>query len=196
VIQFQNATLVGANRWQLTGLLRGQAGSDALMPAVWGAGAKFVLLGADDPVLNVSPSQRLMPQHLRSGPSAKPLNDPSYDYFVHGFAGNGLRPLTPCHLTLTRKNTDVHCQWVRRTRIGGDDWAAPEIPIGEESESYLVRVQRGTKVLREQITTQPSWVYSAADQAADNTQIGDTLSVAQIGAIYGVGPATITEVPV
>jgi hypothetical protein len=44
VIQFENATLIGADMWRLDGLLRGQAGTGDIMAAGHTAGARFVLL--------------------------------------------------------------------------------------------------------------------------------------------------------
>ena len=77
--------------------------------------------------------------------------------------------------------------WIRRTRIGGDRWDTPEVPLGEESESYLLRVMRGSAVLREVVVAAPLWTYPAAARAADGPQAGKRIEVAQISASFGPG---------
>ncbi len=44
IIQFANAELVAPDTWQISRRLRGQAGTDAIMPDVWPAGSLVVLL--------------------------------------------------------------------------------------------------------------------------------------------------------
>ncbi len=82
---------------------------------------------------------------------------------------------------------DYAISWIRRTRIAGDGWDTIEVPLGEESESYLLQIRLGGALVREQILTVPSWTYSAAMQAADGTAGGFEVTVAQISASYGAG---------
>jgi hypothetical protein len=83
---------------------------------------------------------------------------------------------------------------VRRTRIGGDRWDTPEVPLGEEAESYVLRVMQGADVLREEITNTPEWTYSSAAQAQDGLVGPFTLQVAQVSALYGAGVFARLEV--
>ena len=39
-----------------------------------------------------------------------------------------------------RSSGDIAISWIRRTRSGGDNWELPEVPLGEESESYEVDI--------------------------------------------------------
>jgi hypothetical protein len=82
---------------------------------------------------------------------------------------------------------DLRIMWIRRTRIGGDRWDTPEVPLGEERESYLLRARRGAQVLREVIVDSPHWVYPAAARAADGPDAGKRIEVAQISAAFGPG---------
>ena len=75
-----------------------------------------------------------------------------------------------------------------RTRIDGDRWDTPEVPLGEEAEVYRVQVRAGSTVLRDLRVTTPDWAYSAADQASDGASAGDVVQVAQVSARYGAGP--------
>jgi hypothetical protein len=107
---------------------------------------------------------------------------------VRAFAGNGLRPLSPCHVSGTlAANGDRTFAWIRRTRINGDSWDIPDVPLGEESESYQVRVLQGQTVLREVLVNSPTWTYPSAAQVEDGLGSGAVLSVAQVSATFGAG---------
>ena len=83
---------------------------------------------------------------------------------------------------------DLRVSWIRRTRLGGDRWETPEVPLGEESEQYLLRIRQGGTVLHEGMTTMPDWTYTAAQQGADGLQPGGfEIEVAQVSASFGPG---------
>jgi hypothetical protein len=189
VFQFSGAELVAPNTYLLTHRLRGQAGTDALMPPVWPVGSKFVLLNGVPSQLGLSPNLRRITQHYRIGPAQRGYDDPSYVHRTEAFDGNGLRPLSPCHLRGTAVAGGVTLAWTRRTRIDGDGWGSMEVPLGEEAEQYLVRVSQNGQLIRETSTNVPSWHYADALRMADGVTGPVLLSVAQSSASYGVGPA-------
>ncbi|WP_432817431.1 baseplate megatron protein TIM-barrel domain-containing protein [Sulfitobacter sp. JB4-11] len=197
VFQFARAELVGEKTYWLSNRLRGQAGSDGLMPDVWPDQSVFVLLNGVAPQINLSPNLRRVSQHYRIGPANRGYDDPSYRHDVQAFDGNGLRPLSPAHLRGIRQvDGAFRLDWVRRTRIGGDDWETVEVPLGEDSESYLVRVRQGATVLREEIVGASEWTYPGAAQSADGIAAAFDVDVAQISARYGPGLSRrITLVP-
>ena len=60
--------------------------------------------------------------------------------------------------------------WIRRTRsLAGDSWTAPDVPLGEASESYDLEILNGGgSVVRTALALGASaWTYSAAQQATD-----------------------------
>jgi hypothetical protein len=115
---------------------------------------------------------------------------------VQAFDGNGLRPFSPCHLRAkVAPNDDIVISWMRRTRIDGDPWEGPDVPLGEENEQYLLRVFDGTEQLREVLLTAPTWTYSRAAQAIDGISGTFEVTVAQVSATYGAGLATRLAVP-
>ena len=63
------------------------------------------------------------------------------------------------------------------------------MPLGEESELYLVRVLEGGAVLREATTSTPFYRYTAANQLADGWAGSGNAEISQISASYGIGPA-------
>ena len=118
------------------------------------------------------------------------MDDPAYAHAVLAFEGLGLRPLSPVHLRLGgHAGQDRTLSWFRRTRLGGDRWDTPDVPLAEEAERYLVRVMQGPQVLREVTVDSPSWTYSAAAQAADGVGVAYDLHVAQMSAAFGPGRA-------
>ncbi|SFS47935.1 Putative phage tail protein [Sulfitobacter marinus] len=189
VFQFSEAELVAPNTYLLKNRLRGQAGSDALMPPVWPVGSKFVLLNGVPSQLALSPNLRRITQHYRIGPAQRGYDDPSYIHRIEAFNGNGLRPLSPCHLRATAVTGGTDLTWIRRTRVDGDRWENIEVPLGEETEQYLVRVLLNGQTLRETYTYVPNWQYTDAMRSADGVTGQVLMSVAQISASYGVGPA-------
>ncbi|MHA7829354.1 MAG: hypothetical protein ACX93P_17560, partial [Roseovarius sp.] len=122
--------------------------------------------------------------------------DPSYLGARLGFHGIGLRPLSPVHLSVTgAPGQDITLSWIRRTRIGGDRWEGPDVPLGEESETYVVRVTQSGAVLREEMSGQANWTYGAGAQAQDGVSGGFTLQVAQVSAHFGAGVFAALDVP-
>ena len=190
LFQFQEAELVAPQTYLLRGRLRGQQGSDALMPQVWPTGSYVVLLDQNLTQLGLALDQRRRARHYRIGPARRGYEDPSYEYRVEAFDGNGLRPLSPVHLSASSAlGTDMVLRWIRRGRIEADSWDLQEIPLGEDQEIYRLRVMSGGTVLREDQTTTAEWTYPAADQSADGVQPGDIIEVAQISARFGAGLA-------
>ncbi len=187
VFQFEKAELVDADTYLLSGRLRGQLGSDGLMPDVWPAGSTFVLLDRQPVQLGLAASDRRKAKHYRIGPAKRGYDDPSYVHRIEAFDGNGLRPYAPVHLNEIRLDGTRSFSWIRRTRIDGDDWDGIEVPLGEESEAYLVRVKKDGAIIRENSVESPMWTYDAAMQAADNVVFPAEIEVAQISARFGPG---------
>jgi NlpC/P60 family putative phage cell wall peptidase len=131
----------------------------------------------------------------RCGPANRDIGHPSYLETTHAFQGTGLRPLSPAHVRGLRSAGDLAISWVRRTRIGGDNWDAAEVPLGEESERYEVDILDGATVKRTLAATTPSLTYTAAQQTADfgAPQSAIAVRVSQLSAVHGRGtPRTAT----
>jgi len=187
LFQFSQAALQEPGVYALSGRLRGQLGTDALMPDVWPAGSLFVLLDDCVSQTNLLPSERRVARHFRIGPATRSYDDEAFEHLVETFDGNGLRPYAPVHLHIAPSTEADQVKWIRRTRVGGDDWQGLDVPLGEETEAYLVRVHANGSLLREVVTTQPHWSYSAAMKAEDGTGSVYQVEVAQISATYGPG---------
>lgn len=149
IVQFQDAELIGPNTYRLTSLLRGQAGTDGIMPDVWPIGSDFVLIDAAVTQVDLPLSARGLERHYRVGPAARAYDHPSFKHFVEEFSAVGLRPYAPAHLAAQSKADDIVLTWTRRTRIDGDNWQGDEVPLGEASERYRAQVWNGGVLIRE-----------------------------------------------
>ncbi len=196
VLQFQSATLVGPQTYDLSRLLRAQGGTDDAIQATVPAGARFVLL--DQAVTPVALEHGALGLALnwRYGPSSRDIGDASYESSIHTFHGRGLMPLSPVHIRARRVGGDVIVSWVRRTRTGGDSWALADVPLGEDSEAYEVDILSGANVVRTLSASSPTMIYSAAQQIADfgALQSSVTLRVCQLSGQIGRGIARIATV--
>lgn len=190
LLQFQSATLVAPDTYDIAMRLRGQLGTDALMPSSWPAGSIVVLMDGAPKQINLHSSERDLARHYRIGPARRAYDDPSYSHQVQAFSGIGLRPLSVCHLQAqTRNSGDVDISWVRRTRIDGDSWSAYEIPLGELREIYTVRILADSLVRRTVTVGATVWSYTAAQRAADGLSgTPFNVEIAQISDAFGAGP--------
>lgn len=183
VMQFARAELVAPNVWEISGRLRGQAGTDGIMPDVWPMGSLVVLLDGGPRQVDLPPSARGAERFWRVGPALRSVDDASYRSRTTVAPGIGLRPYAPCHLRLQGRVLT----WIRRSRVEGDGWDGPDIPLGEESERYLLRLVQAGRVVTEVQTTTPSWTMP--DAVRSQLQPGPvTVELAQLSQTFGRGP--------
>ncbi|WP_313135434.1 baseplate multidomain protein megatron [Paracoccus jeotgali] len=181
ILQFRAAVPLAPGYWALSERLRGQCGTDALMPEAWPIGSVVVVLDESLTQLGLDPVLLGQRRYWRIGPAQRAVDDASYVLRETATRGAGLRPLSPCHLRLTGNRLG----WTRRTRHQGDRWDLPEIPLAEARESYLVRVV-ADGVTRDFSTASPSLVLPADLLALVGTG-RMTVAVAQVSDDYGPG---------
>jgi len=197
LFQFTTAELLEPGVWRLSGLLRGQAGTEPLIPDAWAAGAVVVLLDSAVQQVGLPLAARTVARRWRVGPAALAYDGATYVESTEAFRGTGLRPYAPVFLRAVRAapGGDVVLTWTRRTRLGGDGWDGVEVPLSEDTEAYLIRIRVAGTVVREETVTAPGWTYSAASQSADGAAGGFSVSVAQLSALYGAGLSADCSVP-
>jgi len=194
VVQFLTAEAVSGDVWTLSGLLRGQAGSDPAMAALTPAGAGVVMLDEALVRADLTPAERGLPLTWRAAPAGGPASGPSMSEAVETWRGLSARPWSPAHLKVRAQGGDAVVTWIRRARLAGDGWDA-EVPLGEEREVYRVEVLDGETVVRAVETTTPAFTYTAAQRAADfPSGPAGTLAVriAQGSALFGWGAPSRT----
>jgi len=189
VFQFAEAVPVAAGLWELALRLRGQAGTDHLAETDRPPGAVVVLLDGALRQVSLPSSLRGLSQVWRVGPGRRPVSDPSYVETARAFEGVGLRPYAPVHLRATRDGAGGHrLTWIRRTRIDGDSWAGLDVPLGEASELYVLRIIANGVLLRETTLAEPVFEYAQAMKDADGAPSVFEAHVAQISDRFGPGP--------
>ncbi len=193
IVQFQQAVLTGQNQYKLGGLLRGQAGTDGIMPDIWPAGSQFVLLDTAPVQLDLPGSQRDILRHYRVGPAGLAYDSNRYMHFTGSFTGIGERPYPVAHLRADGA-ADLGVSWIRRTRIDGDSWSGVEVPLAQETESYSVKVVKSGVTLFETLVSTPNWTYSNAQQISDGAIAPFEIHVAQSSASFGNGPFQRIEI--
>jgi hypothetical protein len=189
ILQYLNAELLESGSYRLSGILRGQRGTEHLIQEAVPVGAEIVFLSTDLRQLPISEESLGLEKYFRVGPSDRAVSDSSFVSSTQVFTGIGQRPYSPVHLACKGgASDDLSFTWIRRTRINGDSWSVYETPLGEVDERYLVRVTYGTSVLREAEVNSASWVYSQSDQTADGVTGTVEVHVAQISQKFGPGP--------
>lgn len=191
IIRFRSATLVSAGVYTLSGLLRGQRGTEwAIAGHV--ASERAVLLrarGLRRVSQQASDSGQL--RHLRAGTNGSVML-PTTTQFTN--ANRGLKPLAPVDIRgAEQSGQNVILSWRRRSRLSAAFLAPAGLPLGEAVESYVVRVYQTPSTLKRTLvaTGSPSIAYTRAMQLTDGFVAGTgvRVDVAQVSAVVGEGYA-------
>ena len=189
IIQFAQAEPTGTRLFGISQLLRGQAGTTAMIQDIWPAGSFVVVMNGKPKQITIPSASRGLERHYRYGPAKQSISANSFRHVVHAFKGNGYRPYPVTHLRQQEAGTTHAFSWIRATRIDGDFWGNNDVPLGEESEHYQVTIVQDGLVKRQTTTTQPFWAYENAARQSDLVAGQYQVSVAQISARFGAGPA-------
>jgi len=182
VLQAQDVILIAPQTYRFKTFLRGLMGSETEMVDCVELGARLVSLTRDMQALAL-PSD-VLNQSLAfvanvNGREPLPFN--------FTYTGVNLRPLSPVHGKVELTPHSALLSWVRRTRIGGDNWAAVEIPLGEAREFYQIQVIKDDEVLTSFETDQPSLTLTGPEH--DMLRHADHVSIRQGSDLYGFGAA-------
>ncbi len=167
LIQFEQAVRTGIATYRLNGLRRGLRGTD------WAVGTHeaaetFLLIDEDRLVEPLAALGGAGEAGASLRLSAIGLGDVEPIEATITISGAALIPPSPVHLTVRDAGGGLAIGWVRRSR-GGWRWSnGGDVPLGEESERYEVRVLDGDALVRRAETTVPGWRYDTAMIAADN----------------------------
>ncbi len=184
IVQFVDAQVVAEGEWRLAQLLRAQLGTDAEMAAGASAGNLFVLLDGQLQGYALSDTERNLQINWRAGPVSDAIASANYTQQAFTHADRARKPLSPAHIRAARPSgADIEIDWVRRTRVSGDDWTPVEVPLGEAEERYQVDLYDGATLVRTLAATTQAATYTHADQLTDFGSAPDelTIQVAQIG---------------
>lgn len=188
IVQFRTAELVGGETWKLSGLLRGQQGTEAAMAAGAAAGAIAVFLGAGLERVASPPAERGLPLVWRAGPAGAPPGGTGVSEIAYAPTGLYERPWSPAHLRSTaRADGGFDLCWAPRSRIGGDRWDG-EVPRVDPARYGITILKAGMAVRSFEVGAEVA-LYAGADAAIDFPDgFADCeWAVAQWGDGYGWG---------
>jgi hypothetical protein len=192
ILQFEEAEEIAASVWRLSGILRGQLGTNDAMAAGTETGAPFVLLDEAAAPAGLTADEIGLALNWRVGPVGYDISDENFLATSTAGGTRALMPLSPVHLKVRMENDDLHLSWIRRGRHDADSWVGEDIPLGEEQELYRVEIAPvGGAVLRSVTTAIPHWIYTRADHAGDFPQRPSAIEVLirQLSAAVGAGIA-------
>lgn len=190
IIQFKTATLVSANTYTLSGLLRGRRGTE-WAASTHVAGERFVLLDAASTYILAGGSGEYdLARQYRAATFGGYLDDAETIEFTNTAVAQ--TPLSPVLLGGGRNAAgDITINWTRRTRIGGSWNSYADVPLGEAAEAYEVEIwTSGYATLKRTLTTStPTVAYSSANQVTDfgGNQATVYVRVYQLSASVGRG---------
>lgn len=183
-IQFQTATLETDGSYTLSGLIRGQRGTEDAV-GLHAAGDVVILaetaalrrtMGASE--INDTDFYRVVTQgREETSAFVQPLT----------FSAAAQRPYSAVHGSLVKDagSGDWTINAIRRTRIGGANLNGQDVPLGETAESWSADIMDGTDVVRTLTGSSLPLTYTNAMAIADFGSNPSTLDVN----LYQVSPA-------
>jgi hypothetical protein len=193
IIQFTNAELIGAGpEYRLSGLLRGQFGTEVLMPDHHPSNSTFVFLGPDKiGVIELYEQEMYSSIDYKFGTNELPTTSDKYYSLSHTGQATGLLPYAPVHAKKTNiaPAGDTEFTWIRQTRFGPVDFENPS-PVNEESEAYDIEIcdTSGSKLREVVDLTTPYYLYTSQQQSDDGGTLDSyIIKVWQKSAIVGRG---------
>lgn len=191
LIQFKNATLVGAGVYTLSGLLRGRKGTEWAVGTHAGGDTVVLLQPAGMRRIEEQQADIGLLRYLRAVSIGRQLDSATSEQFVN--AGVSQKPYAPVDLAVLRDASgNIAATWNRRSRLSFRFLSPVPVPLGETTEAYAVEVYDDdtfTTVVRTETVTAPAFSYSAADQTSDfgSPQAEVHLRVYQLSAQVGRG---------
>ena len=194
IIQFKTATLIGENKYELSGLLRGRLGTES---AINGhiAGEKFVLLEERLQKLDVANSLIGYQRKYKAAHVGELVADVATQDFT--YTGQALKPYSPVQVTGVRDGSgNLTINWVRRARVNAQWRDSVDVPLDETTEAYEVEIMNGASVARLINASTTTASYSAAQQVTDfgSAQASVDVRIYQISTLVGRGKPSMASV--
>jgi len=190
LIQFSRATQTGSSSFRLGGLRRGLCGTEWAI-AGHEAGDRFLLV-EEDRLAEPFAGQGGMEIGSMARLAAIGVGDVEPVEAEIGIEGQSVIPFAPVYLGMTPDGAGGQViSWTRRSRTGARWISGSDVPLGEESERYELRILDGGDLVRHAETAVPAWTYDA-DMIAEDGGGELTVEVRQIGSFAIGRPARLT----
>lgn len=194
LIRFRTATFVSPGVYTLSGLLRGQNGTEWAMAGHTASDRVVLMQSAGMRYVAIDLPSLSAVRYYKGVTLGKSLASVSSEAFTcHGVS---LKPLAPVNLRRTvGTSNQITLTWSRRTRLACTFTGAAgiSVPLGEGVEAYEVDVVLiSGSVLKRTITaTSATCTYTAAQQSSDGISASTPIrfDVYQMSAVVGRGYA-------
>lgn len=190
VLRFVYAELVAVQTWDLTGLIRGDRGTEWVRGAAdLPAGARVVAIDGAVSAVEMAPSEIAAPFFWRMGPKGADQTGDRFTQIEHAFDGTGRRPFAPAQLTASETGGDLDLTWLRRDRRAGFSLglAVEDPALTDGPEAYRIEIGPEGAPARVIDVSAPAHTYTAGEQSADALVKPYEIRVHQIGPDYGPG---------
>ncbi len=192
IVRFRSAALLSPGTYLLSGLMRGQRGTEWAMGS-HAAGESCVLLGNGLRRIGSQTNEIGLPRQVKAVTLGAFLSSGTAKDFTD--TGVALKPFSPANPRALPDGHDLVVTWQRRTRRSYQyAGPAPVVPLGEAVEAYRVRVFVGSTLLRSDVVNETLYRYTADMQAADGLASGTAVQfeICQLSATAGLGyPSTV-----
>lgn len=187
ILRFRSAALLSAGTYLLSGLLRGQRGTEWAMGG-HAAGERCVLLGNSLRRLGSQTNEIGLQRQIKAVTLGQFLSAGTAKDFTD--TGVALKPFSPANPRALPDGLDLAVSWQRRTRRSYQySGPAPVVPLGEAVQAYRVRVFAGSTLLRSDVVNETLYRYTGDMQAADGLASGAAVQfeICQLSATVGPG---------
>ncbi|KQW82655.1 baseplate multidomain protein megatron [Brevundimonas sp. Root1279] len=193
ILQHRTAQLEPDGSWRLSGLLRGQQGTEAATAAGSTDGALVVVLDRKLARVEATGGEVGAPLIWRAGPAGAAIGGFGVREISYAPTGRHGRPWSPAHLRVRAPASGGRTlSWIPRSRIDGDRWEGE--PAASDAMRFRVRVLDGAEVRRVFEAEAPGAEYPAAWVEADfpdGPDGGAIVAVAQWGEGHGWGEEAV-----
>ena len=186
IVQYRQAALLGAGIWRLSGLLRGQQGTEGEMAAASPEGAIVVLLDPRAGRFETATGERGLARLARVGPNGRAPGGLGFVDAIFTPMRLHARPWSPV-LRVVEEGGGRRLSWAPRVRIG-DVW--DQEPAEVDPRRFRVRILDGGLPRRTFEVEETSFLYAVEDMAEDFPGGGGpdaVVAVAQYGPGFGWG---------
>jgi hypothetical protein len=197
LIQFRYAVEVAQNTYELTRLLRGRRGTEAISMDHLAGEQVILVTSASIETVRLMLSEKNL-QHGYEFNEFGTVTTPP-DSILLQTVGYSRMPYAPTLIKGARdgsQNLDI--TWVRRARKNGSWQNLIDVPLDESAEQYDVQIWTvGYGVLKRTLTsTTPTVTYTAAQQVTDfgSAQPSVTVKVFQRSPEFGLGHAALAVI--
>lgn len=202
LVRFRAATFVSDGIYTLSGLLRGQKGTEWAMAGHTSSDVVVLIQTAGMRYVSIDLPSLSAERFYKGVTSGKSLASVSSESFT--CEGVSLKPLAPVNLRASRmSNGDVLFTWNRRTRVACSFTGAAGIvvPLGEVAEAYRLKIYNDTgltSLVRSLATAEQQARYTVADAQADGdvTRSVFYVTVQQIGVVDGYALSGSFSIPI